>query len=321
MQLSAFIRSNTETILLDWDAFAESLLSTPGMSKEGLRDHAGEMLLAIAKDIDTAQSSSEQAAKSKGVEGGDKKESWAKVHGRARHASGFDVNETVSEFRALRASVLSRWTKAATHIAGQDLEDLTRFNEAIDQAVAESLKQYSTEKEMQTRLFGAVLVASPDPIGVLDLKGKYIYANKAMGYMFALPCEAIIGKTNAALRLPLAAEFQRHLRKVIAQQSAYRGEATYRSSVGEARRYEYELAPVLDAKGCCEAIVCIYRDITERTGLEEEARHSAHHDPLTGLPNRRLFLDRLDQAFKHAKRRSLPLALLYVDLDGFKEVN
>lgn len=321
MQLSEFIRSETGTILLDWDDFAETFVSAPGMSKTELRDHAQEMLLAIADDIDTAQSAPEQDAKSKGQEAEEiEEDSWAKVHGRARHASGFDVNETVSEFRALRASVLLHWSKATTEIVAQDLEDLTRFNEAIDQAVAESLNQYSAEKEMQTRLFAAVLVASPDPIGVLDLEGKYIYANQAMADMFAKPPSEIIGKRSAELGLPFS-EFQQPLQQVGVQQSGQRGETAHRCSTGEVRRYEHELAPVMDEQGRCEAIVCISRDVTERAGAEEQSRHHAHHDPLTGLPNRRLFLDRLDQEFKHAKRRNLPLALLFIDLDGFKEIN
>ncbi|MDZ4048203.1 MAG: diguanylate cyclase [Pseudoxanthomonas sp.] len=321
MTLSSFIRSDTETILVDWDAFAKESCS-PDLSFSELRDHAREMLLAIADDIDTAQSDAEQSAKSKGEETTDAEvETWAEVHGRARQASGFDVNETVSEFRALRASVVSHWTQARTQFSVQDAEDLIRFNEAIDQAVAESLKQYSTHSDMQNRLFRAVLVASPDPIGVLDREKRFLYANEAMARMFDRSCEQMIGRTNAGLELPDAAEFEALLQGVIEQQSGCRAEATHRSFRGEMRRFEYELAPVLDAAGLSEAIVCIARDITERASAEEESRHNAQHDPLTGLPNRRLFLDRLDQAFKHAKRRGLSLALLYIDLDGFKAVN
>lgn len=322
MKLSDFLRSETEAILLDWDAFAETFGSAPGMNQAELRDHAKEMLLAIAEDIDTAQSDSEQAIKSKGEELEEaEQDSWAKIHGRARLASGFDVNETVSEFRALRASVMAHWTKGATRIAGDEIYDLTRFNEAIDQAVSESLQQYSAERERQTRLFEAILVASPDPIGVLDLEGRYIYANEAMADMFELSREAIIGKTSLDLGFSFALEFQQQLRQAIAQHSIDRGEATHRTSAGEVRRYEYELASVLDEHGNVEATVCISRDITERAGAEEESRHMAHHDLLTGLPNRRLFMDRLDQEFKHAKRRQLPLAVLFIDLDGFKEIN
>lgn len=320
VRLSDFIRSETESVLCDWDAFAK--LCSPEMGKTEQRDHAKEMLLAMADDIDTDQSDSEQEAKSKGEQpDAPEGETWAEVHGRDRQSSGFDVNETVAEFRALRASVVSHWTKGRVNLSIQDAQDLIRFNEGIDKAVAESLDQYSIQSDMQNRLFQAVLVASPDPIGILDLEGKYIYANAAMAIMYARSREEILGKTNDELRLPAAAEFRDLLQKVVTRLSSARAEATHRSSTGETRRYEYELAPVLDAQGHCEAFVCISRDITERASAEEESRHDAHHDPLTRLPNRRLFLDRLDQAFKHARRRNQPLALLYIDLDGFKEIN
>lgn len=325
MKLSGFIRSETETILLDWDAFAEEFCS-PEMSRTEMRDHAQEMLLAIADDIDTAQSDAETAAKAKGEKDGEAQqdadgESWAEVHGRGRQTSGFDVNETVSEFRALRASVVMHWTEARPSLTTEDVTDLIRFNEAIDQAVAESLVQYTIQSQMQTRLFEAVMVASPDPIGALDLDGRYIYANAAMADMFGRPSEEMIGKTKGELGLPGASEFQRVVRCVLARKPDCRAEATQVNSKGEWRRFESVLAPVLDEQGVCEAIVCIARDITERASAEEQSRHNANHDPLTGLPNRRLFLDRLDQAAKHAKRRNLPVALLYIDLDGFKDVN
>jgi diguanylate cyclase (GGDEF)-like protein/PAS domain S-box-containing protein len=217
--------------------------------------------------------------------------------------------------------VVSHWTKAYPTIAGQQLEDLTRFHEAIDQAVAESLEQYATVKEMETRLFGAILVASPDPIYVLDLEGRFVYANKATADLFALEPDAIIGKTTFDLGFSFASDFQRNLEKVIADKTTYRGKFVHTFASGRGERFEYLLAPVLDGDRNTEATVCISRDITEQALAEEKIWHNAHHDLLTGLPNRRLFLDRLEQEVKHAKRSSLPLAVLFMDLDGFKEVN
>ncbi|MFL1455380.1 diguanylate cyclase domain-containing protein [Marinobacter sp. GN3S48] len=321
LRLADFIRAEIEPILQDWEAFAKTIFHARHMGRTGLRDHAREMLLEIADDLDSRQSESEQAAKSKGFEPEDGEESWAEVHGGDRQTSGFSVVETVSEFRALRASVVSHWTKAYPTIAGEQLEDLTRFHEAIDQAVAESLEQYTTVKEMETRLFGAILVASPDPIYVLDLEGRFIYANKATADLFALQPEAIIGKTTFELGFSFASDFQRNLEKVIAEQSTYRGKFVHTFASGQGERFEYLLAPVLDEHRHTEATVCIFRDITEQALAEEKVWHNAHHDLLTGLPNRRLFLDRLEQEVKHAKRSSLPLALLFMDLDGFKEVN
>lgn len=321
MRLADFIRAEIEPILQDWEAFARTLLPARFMDKVGLRDHARGMLLEIAGHIESRQSESEREAKSKGRGTQDGGKSWAEIHGGDRQTSGFSVIETVSEFRALRASVVSHWTKTYPAISGQQIEDLTRFHEAIDQAVAESLEQYATLKEMDTRLFSAILVASPDPIYVLDNEGRFVFANKATADLFALETDAIIGKSTFDLGFSFASDFQRNLEKVVADQSTYRGKFVHTFASGRGERFEYLLAPVLDEQGHTEATVCISRDITEQALAEEKIWHNAHHDFLTGLPNRRLFLDRLEQEIRHAKRGSLSLAVLFMDLDGFKEVN
>ncbi|SNY53871.1 PAS domain S-box-containing protein/diguanylate cyclase (GGDEF) domain-containing protein [Arsukibacterium tuosuense] len=321
MRLAEFIRSDMEPILKDWEAFAKTLLAAEDMNKTGLRDHAKDMLLEIADDLDSYQSESAQAAKSKGIAPAEAEESWAEIHGSDRQTSGFSVMETVSEFRALRASVVSLWTKANPSIAGDKLEDLTRFHEAIDQAVAESLQHYAVVKEMETRLFGAILLASPDPIYVLDLEGRFVYANKATANLFGLAHKAIIGKTTFELGFPFAADFQHNLKKVIVDQSTFRGKFVHTFASGNGEQFEYLLAPVLDENNETEATVCISRDVTEQAVAAEKIWYNAHYDLLTGLPNRRLFLDRLEQEVKHAKRSGLPLAVFFMDLDGFKEVN
>ena len=73
--------------------------------------------------------------------------------------------------------------------------------------------------------------------------------------------------------------------------------------------------------GGCDLNAQRLLDVTEQALAEEKIWHTAHHDLLTGLPNRRLFLDRLEQAIKHAKRSKTPLSVLFMDLDGFKNVN
>jgi diguanylate cyclase (GGDEF)-like protein/PAS domain S-box-containing protein len=156
---------------------------------------------------------------------------------------------------------------------------------------------------------------------VLDLEGKFNYANKATADLFALEPKAIIGKTTLDLGFPFASDFQRNLEKVIADQSTFRGKFIHTFASGQGERFGYLLAPVLDEDRNTEAIVCMARDTTEQELAEEKIWHSAHHDLLTGLPNRRLFLDRLELEVKHAQRSSLPLAVLFMDLDGFKEVN
>jgi diguanylate cyclase (GGDEF)-like protein/PAS domain S-box-containing protein len=321
MRLAAFIRAELEPILQAWEAFAKTLLHARHMDKAGLRGHARDMLLEIADDLDSHQSESEQSAKSKGLAPDDEEESWAEVRAVERHTSGFSVIETISEFRALRASVVSLWAKAHPQISIQQREDLSRFHEAIDQAVAETLKRYATANDIDTRLFSAILAASPDPIYVLDLEGRFIYANRASDNLFALEPEAIIGKSPFDLGFSFASDFQRNLDKVNACQTIYRGKLIHTFVSGLGERFEYLLAPLLDDHRNIEALLCIFRDITEQALAEEEIWHKAYHDLLTGLPNRLLFLDRLEQEIKHAKRLDQPLWLLFMDLDGFKKIN
>lgn len=321
MRLAKFIRSEMESILQQWEEFAKTILSAEDMNKLRLRDHAKDILLTIAEDLDSPQTDSEQSAKSKGNAPAVAGKTWSEVHGNERQTSGFSVMETVSEFRALRASVVSLWTEAYPTISGHQLEDLIRFNEAIDQSVAESLEHFTDVKEQETRLLGALLLASPDPIYVLDLKGRFIYANKATADLFGMQPGAIIKKTPFDLGFPFASDFQHNLEKAMADQSTYRDKFTHTFASGKGEIFEYVLAPVLDELAQTEAVVCIARDITEQEIAKEEIWYNAHHDLLTGLPNRRLFLDRLEQEVKHARRRDVPLAVLFIDLDGFKAVN
>ena len=162
MRLSEFMLSNREHIIAEWVAFARSSSPTAEtMELAILRDHAEQILETIAADLNTGQSKTEQADKSKGKRdaqgqrGAD--QTAAQTHGAARAESGFSVGQMVSEYRALRASVLRLWLEAVGELTSTDLEDLTRFNEAIDQAVAESIARHSEDLERSKDMFLAML--------------------------------------------------------------------------------------------------------------------------------------------------------------------
>jgi diguanylate cyclase (GGDEF)-like protein/PAS domain S-box-containing protein len=84
---------------------------------------------------------------------------------------------------------------------------------------------------------------------------------------------------------------------------------------------EDSAAPVRDAQGDISGVVLVFHDVTEQKRAQQQIERQANYDDLTGLPNRRLFMDRLTQAMKESHRSDLPLALLFLDLDLFKEVN
>jgi signal transduction histidine kinase len=160
VRLADFIEGNTETILSEWVAFARTCSPTATvMDTTALRDHAAAMLGSIVTDLRTPQSPSEQTQKSKGLAKAvaDGVETAAEVHGAGRAESGFTVGEMVSEYRALRASVIRLWTKASGTLSGDDLEDLMRFNEAIDQSLAESISRYTEDVDRSKDMFVAIL--------------------------------------------------------------------------------------------------------------------------------------------------------------------
>jgi signal transduction histidine kinase len=117
------------------------------------------MLKDIVVDLRTPQTSQEQSDKSKGnaTDAEAAPETAAEVHGAGRAESGFTVGEMASEYRALRASVIRLWTKASGTLTGDDLQDLMRFNEAIDQALAESISRFTEDVDYSREMFLAIL--------------------------------------------------------------------------------------------------------------------------------------------------------------------
>lgn len=320
MRLPEFIRANIVPILDQWTLYARSVPHAPELDNVTLRDHAREILIAIADDLGQAQTPAEQSEKSQGRGPHTSLVTAAELHGGARFVEGFDLNDTIGEFRALRASVLRLW-ELQLPLPREEAVDITRFNEAVDQAVAESLTRFSHLKERRRRLFDALLSSSPDLNYLIDTDGKLIYVNKAFADAFKKTPSQLAGTDFFALCAPFVRDIERHLRAVVDSRTNYRGEMDIMLPSGEVRCYEYLLVPVCNPDGQCEAVAGSARDVTERKEAEERIRRAAHHDFLTDLPNRTLFRERLEHEVKHSTRTSLPLALLFIDLDGFKQVN
>jgi signal transduction histidine kinase len=159
MKLSKFIIGNMEAILTEWESFAETILPpAETMNSIALRDHAKQILEAIAKDIETSQTAQEQSDKSKDLKlvlAG--KATAATTHGELRHLAGFDLRQLGSEYRALRASVLRMWKAQLTQLGNSEFNDMMRFNEAIDEALAASIVRYSAEVDHSRQTFLAIL--------------------------------------------------------------------------------------------------------------------------------------------------------------------
>ncbi|RKU00209.1 two-component sensor histidine kinase [Burkholderia sp. Nafp2/4-1b] len=182
MRLADFIVRNMEPILVQWEAFAATLLpAARSMGSLALRDHARQILEAVAKDISSPQTKEEQRDKSLGraIEPANAPETAAQTHAVLRARRGFNINQLAAEYRALRASVLSLWIDACRPNPPY-LQDMIRFNEAIDQALAESVA-YFTEQVEQARnlLLGMLGHDMRTPLQTIQLTATYLAALNA----------------------------------------------------------------------------------------------------------------------------------------------
>ena len=146
-----------EEILNDWESFAQTLLPAgKTLNQAALRDDAENLLRAIALDMETTQSAAQQALKSRGGHRSLEAQTSHR-HAHDRYAIGFDLDQLLAEYRAVRASVIRLWTQKIRQADYSALEEITRFNEAIDEAMTASVTRYSAIVERAKALFLAVL--------------------------------------------------------------------------------------------------------------------------------------------------------------------
>jgi signal transduction histidine kinase len=177
MRLAEFIRHNRQSIIDEWESFAKTLAPAENMTQMQLRDHIEPILTFIARDIESTQSPTQQISKSHGERDNPeaRKDSAAETHGNLRHDDGFDIVQMVSEYRALRGSIVKLWTKAKGGLDNVDLVDLTRFNEAVDQALAESVVKFMKKVDYSKDLLLGVLGHDiRTPIGAMMMSGMLL---------------------------------------------------------------------------------------------------------------------------------------------------
>jgi signal transduction histidine kinase len=154
MSLSAFIRGHHEAIISEFAVFAKTLMA-PGteMTEAQLRDHAEEILTAVVQDIGIPQSLDEQSLKSRGRGSAKIMAASGKLHADHRIQHGFTFRSVLAEFRALRATVLGLYDNSGE----SDLTEVRRFNEAIDEALTESMDRFAAQTDLFRDQFIGVL--------------------------------------------------------------------------------------------------------------------------------------------------------------------
>ncbi|NHZ98531.1 sensor histidine kinase [Massilia sp. CCM 8734] len=181
MRLSKFISEHTEVILQEWEDFAGSVHALTSATKAQLRDHAKAILAAICLDLDTYQSVQQGIDKSKGNAPDVADQTAAEAHAGDRLQAGFTVEELMAEYRALRASVLRLWQSRVKHADASDLQDMLRFNEAIDQSLTESLARFSAMVRDSQNVFLAILGHDVrNPLGAISMGTQLILQDTAL---------------------------------------------------------------------------------------------------------------------------------------------
>ncbi|WP_310445982.1 EAL domain-containing protein [Thiobacillus sp.] len=176
--------------------------------------------------------------------------------------------------------------------------------------------------EMQLRRAAAVLEATAEGIFIMDAAHIIISVNPAFTTLTGYTAAEAIGQDAEILlhaRRRHSDEFYPALEHAPAQQ--WQGEIHFQRKTGEIFPAWENLCLVNDPDGSLAHYIVAFADITALQEAEAELHHLAHHDPLTGLPNRLLFQDRLKQALERAQRLGERFALLFFDLDDFKTIN
>lgn len=181
MRLSPFILANLEVILEEWEQFAATLVPLEGANEAELRDHAASVLKVIAADLAKPQAESESIAKSKGLAPAAAADTAAEIHAVDRMAVGFNSDQVMAEYRALRSSVLRLWAKDDDIHTADEIEDMVRFNEAIDQAQTESMTRYSELLRESQNLFLAILGHDVrSPLGAVSMGAQVLLQDQSL---------------------------------------------------------------------------------------------------------------------------------------------
>lgn len=202
---------------------------------------------------------------------------------------------------------------------------LTRAQAAREEAetIAERVigEQYQLLNELAASR--AVLDETPDFVAVIDERGRGSYVNPALREMLGIdPDTPATSIEIPAFLTPLSRErYRDEALPTLADKGVWRGEFALVGPTGVEIPVSQVLIAHTNVMGAVQSISFVARDVTEQRNLTDLLAHRSLHDALTGLPNRRLLLDRLDVAAARAARNGDALAVLFVDLDSFKEVN
>jgi diguanylate cyclase (GGDEF)-like protein/PAS domain S-box-containing protein len=215
------------------------------------------------------------------------------------------------EVAALTGSLRDMMETVSEHEA-----DLRRLNESLEQRVRERTRELRTLAHVARETDNGVIVS--------DAERKIVWVNGGFTRLTEYTLDEALGKhPTALLHGPeTAPEAESMMHEKLTSGQPVATEIVNYTRSGQKFWVELEVRPIFDDDGVVANFVAIQRDVTARHEREARLRHDALHDPLTGLPNRALLSDRLNHVVRRAAReRDGLFAVMFIDLNGFKEVN
>ena len=251
------------------------------------------------------------------------------------HLADFDADQVLKEIKAFGADIpliiLSGVVPAerAVHLMKQGAGDflskdsLARLVPAVEREIRDSAeRRQRRHAEERVRILSVAVEQSPVSVVITDSEGVIEYVNPKFEEVTGYGSEQAVGRDLEFTHIKREEdESVSRLWTTVRAGVEYRGEFCSRRHDGQLFWEHATVSPLKDEEGRISHYVAVKEDITVRRSYEERLLRQANFDELTGLPNRVLMQDRLQQAIAHAHSRQRMSALLCIDLDRFKDVN
>ncbi len=176
--------------------------------------------------------------------------------------------------------------------------------------------------ERERRVALEVLRSMGEAVAVIDLDFKFISVNPSFSRITGYSEDEVVGLNSSLLDSGQhSPDFYRRVREILERTGHWAGEMWQRRKDDEEFLGWIEMSEVRDSMGARSHFVAVVNDITDKKRAEQELRYLANYDTLTGLPNRALLSERLGRAIIRARRQETRVAVLFLDLDRFKDIN
>lgn len=314
--LHEFLRNEHEAILAEWERLdRQSLASASQLSRKDLLNNIPDILNDMANIAESAEADAyEIDIPKEGPEG----------HAQQRWTLGFSLEEVTREFGFLRIVILQ---KLVLRIGELRAGELVLLNEALDHAIIQSVVTFVSKSnkalETEREHLQATLRSISDGVISSDVEGRITYFNPAAERLTGWSCDEALGHPVAEVLVVVRDISSRTLRKPAPEDKLHphATEMLLQQRNGDMLPVEVIAVNLSDAHGENLGILTTVRDMSTIRALTTKLGYQASHDPLTGLPNRTFLREQLENELACAERDDTRLALLYLDLDMFKDVN